>query len=280
VACGYIESGPDGIYTIDPYSGNVSYWLDGCWPAWSPNSQQLAYVHYTSKQTHPESHIQIRIHDLTTGQERIVFDVLSPRGHIAEMTWSPTGEHLAFAMALEKSEDLTIPLPAQQLYIIDVNGNNLRQLSVDGQHIVSPNFSPDGERILYIDWSAPLSADSDYVQITDLEGHCHQLNPSIPGIRRVTLFPGGEEIAFDTPYGLLVAEVGVAFGNDFWVVGMPCVIPSMIPSSSRKASHCCGRPPGRPTFSPYPSAAATGRARPQRASMGGAVGHRYCWRML
>lgn len=220
-ACGDLSSG-EGIYLVDLESQSTSYLTDGCWPTWSPDNRKLAFVHFTIKEVSPERHAQIRVRDIITGEENIIFDTASSNGFIVDLVWSPTGERLVFSMISEITEDSISRIP--NLYSVNVDGTDFHLVTNKMHHAVSPSFSPDGKNILFVDWSAPLHTEK-YLQVLNHQGQCHQLAAPISGIRRVILAPLGNEIAFETQYSLLTAKPEAALGKDFWNVGEPCSNP-------------------------------------------------------
>jgi Tol biopolymer transport system component len=148
----------------------------------------------------------------------IVYASPSENGFIVDLVWSPDNEKLAFTMAKEITQDLASRVP--KLFTINVDGTALRSITNKAQYVVSPNFSPDGNSILYVDWSTPRAGR--FLQVVDLEGRCHRLRLNLSGIRRVTLSPGGNKIAIVTINGLLLADTKLALGDDFWTAGTPC----------------------------------------------------------
>ena len=60
---------------------------------------------------------------------------------------SPAGRRIAFV----KDDPLT-PIHTGGLWVVDVDGTNLRQLTAAGRSAAKPSWSPDGSRILYSGW--------------------------------------------------------------------------------------------------------------------------------
>jgi Tol biopolymer transport system component len=95
-ACGEAGSG-EGIYLVDWKHSDVSYLLDGCWPAWTPDGQQLAFIHLIR---HGHEHqIQIKTHNFQTHSETSIFDSPSPNGFlINHLIWAPAKNQFAFVL--------------------------------------------------------------------------------------------------------------------------------------------------------------------------------------
>jgi Tol biopolymer transport system component len=183
----------------------------------------LAYVFYRTGGDESERRAQIHIQDLPTGAIATVLDLPSTNGFIVDLIWSPTGERLAFAMDEEITNVGGQPEYEEDLYTINVDGSGFRMLTNGKADVVSPNFSPDGEKILYVDRSNPRV--DHFLQVANLHGSCHRLVTPLPDttIRSVTLSPDGEKIAFYTQIGLLLADTRLALGEDFWLAGTSCI---------------------------------------------------------
>lgn len=190
---------------IDWEIGTTTFLTNGCWPTWSPDSTQIAYVFYT-----PESN-QIKIRDLATNSEKLIYEYPSSTAFMGELAWSPTGNRLAFT-----THDLLADNSSTSLNIINIDGSGFQNITGASQYVVSPHFSPDGNKLLYVDWSRLTT-----IRVIDVEGQCHQLE-SPKGLRTVALSSDGNKIALSTIYGLLVADTEAAFGQDFWVSGKLC----------------------------------------------------------
>lgn len=123
----------------------------------SPDGSMVAYV-----STANGYRTNIWVKDLTTGVERNLTDTVStrgvswsPDGHF-HPSWSPDGSWIAFSSdrntawtghgngtGWEHTQELSI-------YAIRPNGSDFRKVvSKSGYCLGSPNFSPDGERIVY-----------------------------------------------------------------------------------------------------------------------------------
>lgn len=230
-ACGSVD-GQEGIYLIDWQQDLVTFFEEGCWPAWSPDGNQLAYVHYeASSQDGLEGLVQIRKRDLSTGRDEIVFEdphMINTGWFIVDLVWSHDQQRLAFAAALDITFDRNgIPIPESEvgrLYSMFADGSELLVLTETDQDIVSPNFLPEDERILYVDRSAPLSAHGYYLRLAGTDRQNCLFDPVVSGIRRVSLSPDGKKIAFVTIYGLLIGDSSLALGNAIEIEDDSCIV--------------------------------------------------------
>ncbi|MEJ2748749.1 MAG: hypothetical protein P8183_12725 [Anaerolineae bacterium] len=193
------------IFLIDLDTRKTSYLTDGCWPTWSPDGQRLAFVLIT-----PDNK-QIRVRDLATGIDEVVYESTST--FIGYLDWSPKQDKIAFSMHVNSN--------LLKLHTINIDGSGFIKLTNSPHSVVSPKFSPEGDKILYVDWNAPLDAGT-YLQIVDLEGYCHRIESPVSGLRYISLSPDGNTIAFGTIHGLLISNTEVALGKNFWTNGEPC----------------------------------------------------------
>ena len=104
-------------------------------PGWSPDSQWIAFTATQDRRT--------ALYIMTAdgkGRKQLKQDVSTPSGG----TWSPDGRQIAFAAGREFEVGVNI-------YIIDIDGNNLRKLTQVGglSSATHPAWSPDGEWIAY-----------------------------------------------------------------------------------------------------------------------------------
>jgi Tol biopolymer transport system component len=212
--CGSFGSG-QRIYLIDWEHNDVSSLLDGCWPAWSFDGEELAFIHVVRHES--ERQIQIKTYSFQTHSETVIFDTPSPNGFlINHLIWAHANSQFAFVLGTGDQQPGKL-----DLYTIDRGSNELQKLTDGTQGVSSPKFSYDGKMILYLDSSVPVAADY-YINVVDLKGNCHRLEPPVPRIYGVTLSAQGNVIALYTKYGLLVTDTEMALGEDFWTVGSLC----------------------------------------------------------
>ncbi len=98
-------------------------------PTWSADGQYLAYLSATSY----ESPAHLRVMNMTNGEVKQISSLeLTSETNLA---WSPDGQHIAVTLGA--------------LYVIDLDTEQTRQLSVDYLSAQSPSWSPDSAQIAF-----------------------------------------------------------------------------------------------------------------------------------
>jgi TolB protein len=102
-------------------------------PAWSPNSQQLAYVSFESRKP------VVYVHDVATGQRRVVANF---KGSNSAPAWSPDGRQLVVTLSFGGGS---------QIYLIAANGQGEpKRLSTSSSIDTEAAFAPDGKSLYFV----------------------------------------------------------------------------------------------------------------------------------
>ena len=136
------RGGSRDIYRIDADGSNLKRLTkkgDNDQPAWSPDSRWIAYHSYRGPE-HNKRNFLLYVMTPDGGSLRKVTENALSGG-----TWSPDGKQLAFVPAK------FLPDEGQNVLVIDIDGNNLRQLTRLGRDALAsyPAWSPDGQWIAY-----------------------------------------------------------------------------------------------------------------------------------
>ena len=130
---GYMVTGADGtsLRTLDIQLLASQPFVE---PVWSPDGRQIAYVaqlpierQATEAVRLPLAETSIRLIDVNTGTERPLLD----DNYLGDFdpAWSPDGSHLVF---------VSLRTGTSELWIVNIDGTGLRQLSAEGVLIRAP----------------------------------------------------------------------------------------------------------------------------------------------
>ncbi len=101
-------------------------------PSPSPGGRSVAYISF--KDGSPA----VFVKNLNTNRT-VKLNLLGPADYVA---WSPTGSKLAIALTPDRYNT--------EIYTVDTNGRDLKQLTFTGGINTSPSFSPNGSRIVFV----------------------------------------------------------------------------------------------------------------------------------
>ncbi len=134
------------LHLMDADGGNVTVlkkdYTSSTRPAWSPDGQKIAYG----------GTLFIMIFDIRTGKEvavRVPVHNLSG-SRIHDVAWSPDGHRLAFAAKiLDQEKGIQ---QARDVYVMNVDGTGLQQLTQHRAEDDAPAWSPDGQKIAFVSY--------------------------------------------------------------------------------------------------------------------------------
>lgn len=116
-----------GIYLVPSAGGEIRHLGDGFEPSWSPDGSEIA------ARDHNRAEAIVAI-DVDTGATRTV--IASDGRHFYNPTWSPGGEHIAFAgFPSGGSHD-------SEIWIVDADGGNLRRVTDSVEEAFDPDWQP------------------------------------------------------------------------------------------------------------------------------------------
>ena len=170
--------GRNQIWVIDAAGRNPVRLTDGgsdSYPDWSPDGKTILYAAGDVQEDHDLAPGGIAAMDADGNNKRL----LKNRGGI-HPSWSPDGDWIAFAFGNFGD--------TRQVYVMDRDGGNPRQLTRDAGHKYMPSWSPDGVQIAYA---------SDYrIWVMDSDGKNQRRLTKINGDNHPTWSPQSDVIAF------------------------------------------------------------------------------------
>jgi TolB protein len=165
------RDGVFSIYTMDLAGKNIKRTVDAIGrPAVSPNGQWIALA--------PDEILLLVDID---GLKRKEIRWGRPHGATGMAAWAPDGNRLAFTIRL--------PGVGNDIYVVDITGDNLQQLTDHPWQDLYPTWSPDGQWIAF--WSNRDGGNAIYLM--DADG----ANPKrLANGRSPERAPDGQQIAF------------------------------------------------------------------------------------
>lgn len=104
-------------------------------PDWSPDGTQIAFG------SHRHGDAWIAVMDADGSNQRLL-----AAGTRGDPDWSPDGKHIAFSRPVASSDGQVRP----QIWVVNADGSNLRQITESGTFKGGPSWSPDGTRMVFI----------------------------------------------------------------------------------------------------------------------------------
>ena len=133
------------LHLMDAAGGNLTVlkkdYTASTRPAWSPDGEKIAYG----------GTLFVMIFDIRTGKVeavRVLIHRLSG-SRIHDVAWSPDGHRLAFAAKIIDQAGNSV---ARDVYVMNVDGTGLQQLTKHRAEDDTPAWSPDGQKIAFVSY--------------------------------------------------------------------------------------------------------------------------------
>ena len=116
-------------------------------PAWSPDGKQITFVSYRDLEQLPKGEIHRgEIYLMNADGTNLVNLTQVPERADGVSSWSPDGKQIAFTSAELFNADL---LANSDIFVMDADGANRRNLTNHKALDETPDWSPDGNRIAF-----------------------------------------------------------------------------------------------------------------------------------
>ena len=116
-------------------------------PAWSPDGRQISFVSFRDLEQLPKGEIHRgEIYVMNADGSNPINLTQSPERADGVSSWSPDGRQIAFTSATLFNENI---LANSDIFVMDANGGNPRNLSNHDAQDQTPDWSPDGNRIAF-----------------------------------------------------------------------------------------------------------------------------------
>lgn len=140
------------IYLFDLNIGKLELLVqNGVNPVWSPDGTMLAYTRTGD----------LWIIDVAAHQEKEIYAIIEETDHfVSDISWAPNSKQLVFAdQVFRQSSSIVV------LKLDDLKNPNKLQID-DRQMAYTPQWSPDGSKILFISWAkSRLLADQGFYSL-------------------------------------------------------------------------------------------------------------------
>lgn len=199
VACGGIDKGAPSVVTGPSVGNGVG---GGATNEVKGGLGRIAYMRPS-----PESgseHIYVITPD---GKSEININEEADLATYSGPSWSPDGTQIAFASDRSGNANYNI-------YVMNIDGSNLRAIVEDSGGDFAPSWSPDGQKILFQAWRSNESRWDIYVVNVDGSGEQVLINTKLDTValdeQLATWSPDGSKIAFQAGRAGLGTDIYVA----------------------------------------------------------------------
>jgi TolB protein len=183
------------IYIIRPDGGELQALTDNqvidSAPAWSPDGNQIAYLTGLPEGT-------LMIMDADGENPRSLTTELNINREVRPV-WSPDSTQIAFVV----NGDFIGRDQTSEIYVVNADGTDLRQLTDTGGVNLDPRWSPDGSQLVF--WGYALGAFDDVNDMENLLTEVFRINADGSGLVNLTQSIGLDYHPAWSPDGMWIA---------------------------------------------------------------------------
>ena len=110
-------------------------------PVWSPDGKKIAFI------SNRDYHFLLYVMDADGSNSQLVTDRVDRVLEVGSPAWSPDGRKIAFSAG--NGIVIGFNKPVGDIYVVNIDGSELTQLTRDSGMNGSPNGSPDGKQIVF-----------------------------------------------------------------------------------------------------------------------------------
>jgi len=195
------------IYVMNADGSNVQRltYTPGGWvsqaPTWSPDGREIAFI--SGGDWDGDGHIGLGLCIMDSGGKKvreIRVNTNIPIGYINNLAWSPDGTQFAFVAPDPTYTDFDV-------YMMNINGSDVRKLTTDGKSAGTPSWSPDSKSIAFS--STRDSSDLRDIYIMNADGSNQRHLSNSPHFSSEPAWsPDGTRLACQADY------------NDIWLINI------------------------------------------------------------
>ena len=200
LAVGSEEEGKEGLYKIDPQTGEVASIIQFDFgdrlsePEWFPDGKKIFYTHKQDKQK--EAHIIA--YDLETKEKKEIYRGEFNPSYIGgrnaffmhDLALSPDGKLLAFNKGW-----------SPVLMVVPAEGGEAREvwrMKGKGEQISTIDWMPDGKELIYVSYQLPYRKIDEMWRIAVDGGEPQKLGLSMQRMNWLSVHPDGLQIIFNS----------------------------------------------------------------------------------
>ena len=183
--------------------------------AWSPDSQQLAFLNYHQGNTYDAG--EVTMHVYTLGGISVEIPLKLPKDIDSQtislrnnLSWSPDGKKIAFSLFYTQTGILSNRVQAD-IFIYDLEQEKLKRLtSTNKTSEQYPSWHPNGNILLFVsnpDHSSQGLFDGKLMFSTG-DGLCMKVLPDYEGISSPSWSPDGTQLMYISLDGIEILDVG------------------------------------------------------------------------